>query len=97
MFEDNCIDHDFEQIALDIHRLISVEISKKFQLYSQQQKAIFRSALNLIDQLDLMLESKNKIKCSYFKTYKILFTALKQLEIDQIINNKISKIKDFQE
>ena len=92
MFEDS-IGNDFEQIALDIHRLISVEVSKKFQLYSQQQRAVFRSILDLIDQLDLTLTSKDKIKHSYFKTYKMLFAALRQINFDQTINNKIAEIK----
>lgn len=84
---------DFEQIALDIHRLISIEISNNFYYYDDNQKLVFKYALNLIDQLDLILQSKHEIKVSYFKTYKILFATLKLLGIDETISNKISKLK----
>ena len=88
------ISNKFDQIALDIHKVISIEISKNFQLYKQQQRAIFRSILDLIDQLDLIFTYKHKIKCSYFKKGKILFVALiRQLDVDLTINKRIYKIK----
>jgi hypothetical protein len=83
----------FKQMSLDIYGLILVEISRNFQLYKKQQSVIFRSILDLIDQLDSRLTYNHKIKRSYFNTYKILFVVLIiHLNIDLTINKRIYEI-----
>ena len=70
--------------ALSIHALISVEISRKFNFYTPNQKKVFKVALDLIDQLDAYLELLKELDCFYFNTLKELLQLLKKLNVEQL-------------
>lgn len=78
---------NFIDQALQIHSVISIEVSRQLFLElknpngSPEKKTKLRQTLALIDQLDSFLESPDQIKHFYLSLQLKLFDLLKELEI----------------
>lgn len=75
----------FKQKTLKIYEIISIEIFRRFNLYTLNQKKNFKVAVDLIDQLDAYLELLKELDYSYFNKLKELFQLLKRLHVKQLI------------
>lgn len=75
----------WQTIALNMHEVMSIEISRGYKFYIPQQKKIFR------DALDLYLELLAEFNFFYFNTIKNLFVLLKNLNIKLLIKIMIDK------
>ena len=67
-------------------------MSYGFDSYTLKQKEIFNQVLNIIEQLNLYLESFNEPDALYFTELKTLFELLPTLlNIEHLIIDKIAK------